>query len=419
MEEILVSIWCTTYNHEMYIRDAMEGFLSQKTDFRYEIVIHDDASTDGTAKIIREYEEKYPHLIHGIYQTENQYSKHHPSMKWIQEIALQNCKGKYIALCEGDDYWIDIQKLQMQVDYLETHAECIMTVHDAINVDCRNYEIKSESAYDRDCVISARDIILQEKCLFTASMVYRREVLQMDGFFLDSGIGDYPTRLYALERGEIFYFTRIMAVYRQHHAGSWSSSFLSGEIRWPHSIFMIDFLERYNEYTNKKYNAYVLTRIQKSAMDIINLCGEMTGEEFMETSNRYFEKMNRNYEHIFKQINRLWLWLFDPDYVDEALYHFKSMNQKIVIMGAGKYAEAVAEKLENKGIVYEGFAVSDNQEAEGRYLGKPVWKLGSMPLDLRNVGVVIGINPLIWEEIAYSLEQAGVKNYTCPFLLSF
>ena len=115
MEKILVTIWCITYNHELFIRDAIESFLMQKTDFRYEIIIHDDASTDNTAEIVREYEEKYPDLIYGIYQTQNQLKKNQPNIKWLQDIAIQNCHGKYIAACEGDDYWLDIQKLQMQI----------------------------------------------------------------------------------------------------------------------------------------------------------------------------------------------------------------------------------------------------------------------------------------------------------------
>ena len=90
MEDILVSIWCVTYNHALYIRDAIEGFLSQKTNFKYEIIIHDDASIDSTAEIIREYEQKYPNLIHGIYQTENQYSRNQPSIEWIWKIQFDN-----------------------------------------------------------------------------------------------------------------------------------------------------------------------------------------------------------------------------------------------------------------------------------------------------------------------------------------
>lgn len=416
MGDIVVSIWCTAYNHEAYIRDAIESFLAQKTTFQYEIIIHDDASTDKTVDIIKEYEQKYPDLIHSICQKKNQYSRNHPSVKWIQDIAAQNCKGKYIAICEGDDYWIDVQKLQMQVDFLETHSEYIMAVHDAVNVDYLNYVIKSGSAYDKDCMISARDIIMQNKCIFSASMVYRREVLQMDDFFVNSGIGDYPTLLYSLEKGKIFYFTRIMSVYRQHHEGSWSRSFMSGEIRWPHSILMIEFLMQYDKYTNKKYDVYTVSRIQKSAMDIINMCIGMSKEEFLETSDKNLQKMDQRYGNIFKQLNNLWLYMFDEDYMNEETFLFCKKFQNIVIMGAGKYAGIMAKKLHRKGITFEGFVISDDQQSEHNYLGKAVWKLSSLPFDLVDTGIIIAINPSIWEEITYSLMKVGAKNYICPFL---
>lgn len=116
--EPLVSIDCLTYNHEAYIRDALEGFLMQKTDFPFEILIHDDASTDQTANIIREYEKKYPGIIKPIYQKENQYSK---EVNITTDFQYSRAKGKYIAICEGDDYWTDPYKLQKQVDFLETH----------------------------------------------------------------------------------------------------------------------------------------------------------------------------------------------------------------------------------------------------------------------------------------------------------
>lgn len=121
MEQIMVSIICNTYNHEKYIADALEGFVSQKTNFKFEVLIHDDASTDGTADIIRKYEKKYPEIIKPIYQTENQYSK---GIKISFALQFPRAKGKYIAMCEGDDYWIDEYKLQKQVDYMETHPDC-------------------------------------------------------------------------------------------------------------------------------------------------------------------------------------------------------------------------------------------------------------------------------------------------------
>src|SRR5690554_3523732 len=100
----IVSIQCITYNHENYIRDAIEGFLMQKTTFPVEVLIHDDASNDSTSDIIRVYESRFPNLIKPIYQTENQYSK---KRGLISKIQNDRSKGKYIAKCEGDDYWID------------------------------------------------------------------------------------------------------------------------------------------------------------------------------------------------------------------------------------------------------------------------------------------------------------------------
>lgn len=123
-QEPLVSICCITYNHEKYIRDAIESFLMQETNFPFEIIIHDDASTDKTADIIREYEKKYPELIKPIYQTENQYSK---GVKINLEFNFPRAKGKYIALCEGDDYWTDPNKLQIQVAFLEENPDYVIT----------------------------------------------------------------------------------------------------------------------------------------------------------------------------------------------------------------------------------------------------------------------------------------------------
>ena len=123
-EPLMVSIRCTAYNHEPYIRQCLEGFVMQKTNFRFEAIVHDDASTDGTADIIRAYAEKYPDIIKPILETENQYSKHDGSLRRIMDAHTH---GKYIAYCEGDDYWIDPLKLQKQVDWLEEHDDYVMS----------------------------------------------------------------------------------------------------------------------------------------------------------------------------------------------------------------------------------------------------------------------------------------------------
>ena len=114
----LVAIHCLVYNHEPYLRDCLEGFVMQQTNFPFVAIVHDDASTDSSAAIIREYEEKYPDIIKPIYETENQYSKRNGSLGRIMNAAIDATGAKYVAMCEGDDYWTDPLKLQKQLQPL-------------------------------------------------------------------------------------------------------------------------------------------------------------------------------------------------------------------------------------------------------------------------------------------------------------
>jgi glycosyltransferase involved in cell wall biosynthesis len=128
----IASICCTAYNHEQFIEKTLEGFLIQKTDFVFEIIIHDDASTDKTPNIIRKYEKKYPKLIKAIYQKENKFSI---GLKPMAGFVIPRATGKYIAICEGDDFWIKDNKLQKQVDFLETNPEYGMVSTDGFIID--------------------------------------------------------------------------------------------------------------------------------------------------------------------------------------------------------------------------------------------------------------------------------------------
>lgn len=413
MEDVLVSIWCTTFNHELYIKDAIESFLAQKTNFLYEILVHDDASTDNTAEIIRKYEHKYPSLIRVIYQKENQYSKYHPNIKWIQDIAIRECKGKYIAVCEGDDYWIDNQKLQLQIDYLESHPECAITVHNASIADCRKNTSKVENLYSKDCIIPEGDIISQKLCIRTASMVYRREVLQMGDIFLNTGIGDYPTLLYSFTLGYIYYFNRVMSVYRQFHKGSWTDSISNVDVWCMHNIRIIDFLNKYNIYTKFKYDTFLKIRIQKSAMRVLECFDAFCKKEFFD-SMRNLIKGSEN--QIYIRFKRLWMQLYDVNYINGNISNFCDKYPYVIIMGAGNYAGIIARQLENQEISFEGFVISNTEETKQKYLGKPIWKFDSLPFNLKDTGIIIGISPIIWDQIIYSLKESGANNYICPFL---
>lgn len=129
MKQPLVAIKCLVYNHEPYLRDCLEGFVMQQTNFPFVAIVHDDASTDGSAAIIRKYEEKYPDIIKPIYEAENQYSKRDGSLGRIMNAAVDATGAKYVAMCEGDDYWTDPLKLQKQVDFMEANPEYSITSH--------------------------------------------------------------------------------------------------------------------------------------------------------------------------------------------------------------------------------------------------------------------------------------------------
>ena len=139
-KELTVTIRCLVYNHEPYLRQCLEGFVMQKTNFRFEAIVHDDASTDGSANIILEYAEKYPDIIKPIIETENQYSKRDGSLRRIMNAHTH---GKYIAFCEGDDYWTDPLKLQKQVDFLENNPEYSMCFHN-VNVIAENCNLETD-----------------------------------------------------------------------------------------------------------------------------------------------------------------------------------------------------------------------------------------------------------------------------------
>ncbi|RLA52874.1 MAG: glycosyltransferase family 2 protein [Gammaproteobacteria bacterium] len=130
-ENPVVSVCCTTFNHENYIGEAIDSFLMQKTNFPFEIIVRDDCSTDRTSSILRDYVHKYPDLIKPIYEAENQYSKGVKAMPVVYKKAV----GAYFALCEGDDYWTDPLKLQKQVNFLQKNAEYVVTYSDIQGFD--------------------------------------------------------------------------------------------------------------------------------------------------------------------------------------------------------------------------------------------------------------------------------------------
>lgn len=213
---IVVSVLCITYNHAPYIRQCLDGFLMQKTNFKYEVIIHDDCSTDGTTDIVKEYANKYPDLIVPIIQSVNQYQNGVKGI--IATFMLPKTRGKYIALCEGDDYWIDPLKLQKQVDFLEKNPNTSMVYTSFKTVDESNKEIR-RPRYDSYIKRSFSGNMLPElfysNYILTLTTMIRREVLFSDLYRNSPQKYDYTIFLASSFMGDGYFIPEVTGCYRK------------------------------------------------------------------------------------------------------------------------------------------------------------------------------------------------------------
>lgn len=243
-----VSISCLVYNHSRFVRKCLDGFVMQKTDFPFEAIVHDDASTDGSAEIIREYAEKYPEIIRPIYEQENVFSKD-PSA--CSKEINKRIRGKYVAICEGDDYWTDPHKLQRQVDYMEAHPNCSLCFHRARV--CYDDHSKADTVYPakkhkfEDFTFNA---LLRDNFMATNTVMYRRGII-------DPSLGPLPSRIMPLDwfrhlmhayKHDIGFLPQIMSVYRRHSGGLWWNAGESDDWALKQFVPHMRFYEKVKEY---------------------------------------------------------------------------------------------------------------------------------------------------------------------------
>ena len=247
-EEIKVSVCCITYNQKAYIRDALEGFVNQTANFAYEILIHDDASDDGTAEIIKEYADRFPDRIFPILQKENQYSKGITSVSGIYNFP--RARGQYIAMCEGDDYWTDPGKLQKQADYLDAHPDCSLVFHNArVEVQGRAVTERWMRPYKKSRKVTAEEIIDKTSGYATASLMFRRSVVEdLPDFYMNAPIADIPLQLLSAARGWAYYMDEAMCVYRLGGASSWTTLQKQGDYEKKQACYLEQMTEMYRGF---------------------------------------------------------------------------------------------------------------------------------------------------------------------------
>ena len=296
-KEILLSVCMVSYNQEAYVRDALDSVLMQKTNFEYEIIVSDDCSKDNTVLVVKEYYDQYPNKIRILTGDKN---LGYPNN---QRRSLEAAKGKYIALCDSDDYWTDPYKLQKQIDYLETHPECAICFHNVMHIYDGNVAPRSLlNPLDFPTELTAEDMITRKWFLPTNSEVFRREYLSFPDWY-DSVLHiDYVLNLLMSFRGTLHYMPDVMAVYR-HTALSVNAQHNDGEYGYMlyHSQTMKKILTNIKSESDSIYHPLLEQRLKRYDEEILHYEREVYYEKHMiprlfrfKTYKRFIKKIVRN-----------------------------------------------------------------------------------------------------------------------------
>lgn len=403
-DKVLVSVLCTTYNHESFIADAIEGVISQKVNFKYELIIHEDASTDKTADIVKKYADKYPELIRVIFQKENQFQY----CNIYETFLFPEVRGKYIALCEGDDYWTDENKLQMQVDFLEKNPEYSMCMHNAIK---RNFETGEESLLDtfpEDGTYSQEEQIkagLGTDFPAFASYVIRTELLQeIPQFFLAQKVLDYPLRQYFSDKGKVYYFQKPMSVYRTATPQSYMRKTAQSQVFYNnYTLDMIRFFENFDVYTEKRFHEIIQNKLISDYFGYCLSIEEGDGKKKAMEHGLDMDKIDACYQ------------CFSLDNIRRTLSKFQNHTSHIFIYGISRISAICRRQLVNIGVDFVGYVVSDGQMKPEEIEGKKVYHLHEVLSEYQNPGFILAIQPVNANVIINILRKNGVENYCEPY----
>lgn len=285
--EKLVTVICCTYNHEHYIERTLEGFLKQKTSFSVEYIVRDDASTDRTADIMRQYEKKYPGFFTMIYNQENTYGKNYPG---FTARTIKTCKSKYIALCEGDDYWCDENKLQKQVNALENDDEITLCLHAHYELNDKTQKKVAKAPYKTTGIISTQEVFIEPYGVMpaTCSMLMRTSSIKDYPYdILHSPVGDRNRRMYLADKGKVYYINEIMSVYRVNNSNSYGGGLFVDPKK---SLSLVEkmnsFFNEFDEFTDYKYSSYIEYLKEREWINHYMRFGEY--KKIMDT--RYYKK---------------------------------------------------------------------------------------------------------------------------------
>jgi len=289
---LMVSITCVAFNHEYCIEKALDSFLMQDTNFAFEILIHDDVSTDKTIDIIKRYEKKFPNIVKPIYQTTNQFSQGVNPMSFL----FPKVKGRYMAFCDGDDYWEDNQKLKIQVEEMDKFPDVNMSFHPTYKLINGKKEGILSNHTDKNRIFTLEDIVLGggEFCPTVSLMFRSRIILEFPKWFTTMIPGDYPMQIMGSSNAGALYINRCMSVYRMGEVSAWSSiSKDNSQKQKEHLLSFHSMLKKMNEYLDNRLEKEIEVLIYDSSLSFIKRRAiniEVRDEIFMQYRDIFSKK---------------------------------------------------------------------------------------------------------------------------------
>ena len=406
-QDIMVSVFCLAYNHENYIREMLEGCLMQKTDFAFEILIHEDASTDKTAEILRHYEARYPEIIRVIYEDINRYGT---GLDYFYDVLLPLARGKYIAVCEGDDAWIDDKKLKIQVDYMENHKDCSLVGHKAF----LQYPGDWDKVRDPRCMGFANEgVVPYEKLFFSwdipsSSFLFRKDIYkEMPRFFMEAPTGDEPLLWYLSGKGYIYFIDRVMSVYNKMGSDSWTVRFINSRFERMAKYYAgyITLFNNIDSYTGCKRHEFFEACIRRALVYI--LFNSQSYDDVGDMLKKLSDACPVEWEAYIKE-QQARFWFTNSDAFKE--FEKKLEGRDIYIYGAGGLATKLILEILPKDMEICSVLISDGQMKEESLEGIKIQYLSEVK-DTEKAFVVVAVNDVFAKPMINNLKDNGFENY--------
>ena len=304
----LVSVCTITYNHEKYIREAIDSFLMQETNFPFEIVVGEDCSLDNTKKILDAYVKRYPNIIK-LVSSEKNVGANKNSQR-----TMSACLGEYMAACEGDDYWTDKYKLQIQIDEMKKHPEVNISFHPVYELkDARKGKVLAKHS-NKNKIFSTSEVILGEGGFMpTNSLVVKKEVINNlpEWFHEEAPVGDYFIQIFGARNAGALYINKVMGIYRTNHTESWSHSLYDDKKIITYVEKMRKVMKFLDNDLEKKYSKEINKCINLYYWSVIKYKGIKNDDKIL-----FYEK---NLDKFSRQQIFLWHMIFSKPRIDKVL----------------------------------------------------------------------------------------------------